>query len=340
MKRKLLAATLGVLAAGEAQAQSSVTIFGILDVNARLVRNAGVGSLKTLSQDGIASSRIGFRGDEDLGGGLRAGFWIEGALQPDTGNAGGQNWQRRSTVQLRSAAGELRIGRDYTPTFYGWAYFDPFGVVGLGGSNNVISTLGTSGATLARSSNSIGYYTPPTLGDFYVQGMVAAGEGAVPSNKYLGARGGYQSKTLHVAASRSTTEANATGDKFVVSTGGASYDFGPITAMGYVLRESFMARSQTNWSVGFTAPVGVGLVRAVYIKANAQGGGTDANDADLLGLGYVYYLSKRTALYAEAARLSNKGVSAFSLPGGPAVTVANFGGHTSSGASVGVMHTF
>lgn len=341
MKRTIPSMILGLLAASAgAQAQSTVTVFGALDLNLRLVDNEGLGSRKSLSQDGVTSSRLGFRGEEDLGDGLKAGFWIEGALQPDVGNAAGQSWQRRSTVQLRSNLGELRLGRDYTPTFYGFAHFDPFGTVGLGSSFNVINTLGSSVATLVRSSNSIGYYTPPTLGGFYAQAMVAAGEGAVPSNKFIGLRSGFQNSTLHVAASHSTTEANAAGDEFKFSTVGASYKLGTISLMGYVLRERFLARSQTNWSVGLTAPVGAGVVKAAYIKANQKGGGTDGDDADLLGLGYVHNLSKRTALYAEAARVSNKGASAFALPGGPAVTAATFGGRNSSGFSVGMLHTF
>ena len=73
MKKSLLAlAVLGAFA-GAASAQSSVTLFGIVDVNARYVKTGDV-KIKSLGTDGINSSRLGFRGVEDLGGGLKAGF--------------------------------------------------------------------------------------------------------------------------------------------------------------------------------------------------------------------------------------------------------------------------
>src|ERR1700704_2312288 len=106
MKKSLLAlAVLGAFA-GAASAQSSVTLFGVVDVNAKSVKNDAV-TTRQLGTDGLASSRLGFRGIEDLGGGLQAGFWIEGALSPDTGGTG-QTWARRSTVSLIGGFGEVR----------------------------------------------------------------------------------------------------------------------------------------------------------------------------------------------------------------------------------------
>ena len=85
MKKSLLAlAVLGTVA-GAASAQSSVTLFGIVDINAKYVKNDGFDNRKSLGTDGINSSRLGFRGVEELGGGLKAVFWLEGALLPDTG---------------------------------------------------------------------------------------------------------------------------------------------------------------------------------------------------------------------------------------------------------------
>ena len=117
MKKSLLALAALTAFAGVASAQSSVTLFGIVDLSARGVDN-GIGTRSTINQDGNSSSRLGFRGVEDLGGGLKAGFWIEGALSADTGNATGQTWQRRSTVSLMGGFGEIRLGRDYTPVSY------------------------------------------------------------------------------------------------------------------------------------------------------------------------------------------------------------------------------
>ena len=91
MKKSVLAlAVLGAFA-GVASAQSSVTMFGVVDLNVQTVSNND--RVYGMSTDGMASSRLGFRGVEDLGGGLKAGFWLEAGLAPDTGrsNTNG-NW--------------------------------------------------------------------------------------------------------------------------------------------------------------------------------------------------------------------------------------------------------
>ena len=169
MKMKLFALAALSAASGVASAQSSnVTLFGVVDVNLRYVNNDG-GTQYQMSQDGLASSRLGFRGTEDLGGGLTASFWLEGALNPDIGTASGQSWQRRSTVSLAGGWGELRLGRDYTSTFWNLGVFDPFGTVGVGNAGNLVIVPGTFGtnvpaggayATLVRDHNTVGYFLP------------------------------------------------------------------------------------------------------------------------------------------------------------------------------------
>ena len=111
---------------GTALAQSSVTIAGVLDLSARSSKNSN-GSIKSLSSGNNSTSRLVFRGTEDLGGGLRAGFWLEGSLQADTGVAGTgtQFWDRQATVSLSGPFGEVRMGRDWTPVYYGFVFADP-----------------------------------------------------------------------------------------------------------------------------------------------------------------------------------------------------------------------
>ena len=111
-------------------AQSSVTLFGIVDA----AYSAGKGdkSNKTqLTNSGYNSSRLGFRGVEDLGGGMKAAFHIEGALANDNGNSSGLTFQRRSTVSLEGGLGEVRLGRDYTPHFWNHTVYDAFGTNGV-----------------------------------------------------------------------------------------------------------------------------------------------------------------------------------------------------------------
>jgi predicted porin len=116
MKKSVLAlAVLGAFT-GVASAQSSVTLFGIVDLNVRYVNNDDTSY--SLSQDGMSSSRLGFRGVEDLGGGLKASFWLEMGLAADTGgnaqawgNSADANANRLSARRMvvRVQAGRLSL---------------------------------------------------------------------------------------------------------------------------------------------------------------------------------------------------------------------------------------
>ncbi|MDB5817572.1 MAG: gram-negative porin family protein [Rhizobacter sp.] len=375
MKRSLLAlAVLGAFA-GAASAQSSVTLFGVLDVNAQNIKNNS--STQRLSTDGIASSRLGFRGVEDLGGGLRASFHLEAALAPDTGTAGGSNnlstgavtngagssalFNRRATVSLLGGFGEVRLGRDYDPTFWNLTNFDPFGTNGVGSSLNMVSTLGSGVGTLVRANNSIGYFLPGNLGGLYGQAMVAAGEGAQAvtgvgaaatpgaGNKYYGGRVGYAAGPFDVAVAYGQTT-SFTGEKYKLGNVAGSWDFGVAKIMAQYINAKYDAtstlsgaigdRKQVNYLLGAVVPVGAGEFHASYDRANQSGAGTGSNDANLMALGYVYNLSKRTALYGNIARIDNKGAQAFSVNGSITGTSLLTGGRDSTGYEVGVRHSF
>jgi len=248
MKKSLVAlATMTV--AGITAAQSSVTMFGVVDASVsgytNTTKTALGTSIKTsktvLTNSAYNASRWGLRGTEDLGGGLAASFWLESQLLNDDGNAGAgagssQLFNRRSTISLSGALGEVRLGRDYVPSFWNDTVFDPFGGVGVG-INMIISASGftSTGATTngfganpqsIRSSNSIGYFLPPNLGGFYGQIMYAFNEqtsydpgsltpptaAAIAANpslantgnnaragKYVGGRFGYSNGRLDVA---------------------------------------------------------------------------------------------------------------------------------------------
>ena len=208
--KKSLVALAALAVAGIASAQSSVTLFGVVDATINGVSNKtdqpvflgnvnglpifGTQSVTTsqtrLTNSGYNSSRLGFRGTEDLGGGLAASFWLEAGMNNDDGTGaatgGGLNFNRRSTVSLSGNFGEVRLGRDYTPTFWNDTVFDPFGTNGVG--TNLISTangFSSNGArtggfsannNYVRASNSVGYFLPPNLGGFYGQVMYSFNE--------------------------------------------------------------------------------------------------------------------------------------------------------------------
>jgi len=372
MKKSLLAlAVLGAFA-GAASAQSSVTLFGVVDASAKSVKNGDI-TTRQLGTDGLASSRLGFRGVEDLGGGMQAGFWLEAGVAPDVGNAGGANtsgatafFNRRSTVSLMGGFGEVRLGRDYTPTFWNLTFFDPFGTNGVGSYLNLfqgggIGTPILSGAkTLVRADNTIGYLLPPNLGGFYGQVQVAAPEGTA-GTKYVGGRVGYGVGPVNVAGAWGKTRISGSSPapqrNFTMIDFGGSYDAGFAQFMAQYSRmtteqvSAFVGDGkQTNWLVGALVPMGQGQIRASYAKLKGSEA-VDGVSAKQMALGYVYNLSKRTAVYGTYSRITNDGgaayvvgtppaVSATSITAAGVVTPSSMTNLTSSGYEVGIRHSF
>ena len=354
MKKNLFALSVLSAAAGLASAQtSSVTLFGVVDVNLRYVNNDG-GVQYQMSQDGLASSRLGFRGTEDLGGGLSASFWIEGALNPDTGTALGQNWQRRSTVSLSGKFGEVRLGRDFTSTYWNLGVFDPFGTVGVGSAGNIVLLPGTFGptvptggayGTLVRANNMVGYFLPSGIaGGLYGQVQVAAGENAF-GTKYMGGRLGYANGPFNGAVAYGTTEVtgNIDGDQWNV---GASWNFGMVMLSAYFGNIGIDNLSQDNWFVGASAPIGLWTVKASYgqvSRSGAQGPvNIDGQKANMIAVGTTYDLSKRTALYSTWSGINNKDGAQFIVA--PLQNFGRLGGAAANGNSqgfeIGVKHSF
>jgi len=336
MKKSLIAlAVLGGFT-GMAVAQSTVTLFGIVDLNGRYVKNDGGGNRKTLSQDGLNSSRFGVRGVEDLGGGLRAGFHLEAGVNPDVGTANAKFWGRRSTVSLLGGFGEVRLGRDYTPTFLNHSAFDPFGTNGIGDTSNVARFRAT-GLTWVRSDNSIGYFLPPNIGGVYGQAMVAAGEGG--PGKFYGGRVGFAGGPFNVSVALSQEHIVPGGaTKLKIASVGGSWNFGFLTAMAFFAQEKLDAVAddkERRWMLGASVPLGQGEIRGSFTRSDHTTAPT-GNDADQIALGYIYNLSKRTALYATGSRINNKGTQAFVIAGGPALTP----GGKSLGFEGGIRHSF
>jgi predicted porin len=349
MKKSLLAlAVLGAFA-GVASAQSSVTIFGVVDLSVNQIEN---GNVKTTSMQSnqLNSNRLGFRGVEDLGGGLSAGFWIEGAMSSQDGTAGGQTWQRRSTVSLVSqAAGEVRLGRDYTPTFWNLAVFDVYGANGIGNDTNLISVANpaNSGAgTGVRANNSIGYFLPK-LGGFYGQAMYALGQGN-DNNKYWGVRGGYAAGPFDIAIAYGETDTVTPNDAEIMNVGG-SWNFGFLKLLALWNEIKFSSLKETYYGIGVSVPMGQGELKASYGDVNNSGTlgavNTDAADANILSIQYIYNVSKRTAIYGGYATLDNDAASARTILGGTigsgaAAATSGLLGGKSSGFNVGVRHSF
>jgi predicted porin len=274
---------------------------------------------------------------------LRAGFWLESGINPDTGTQSDTTrfWNRRSTVSLSGGFGELRLGRDFTPTYTGFSDFDAFGTNGVATSDKFTSRFGTTADTITRADNQVSYFLPQSLGGFYGQASVAAGEGT-SGKKYAGGRGGYAAGPLNVSLSYGQTTVTplvAGDDKFKFATLGGAYDFNVVKLTGYYSQMKVGDQKLNVANIGALVPLGQGTVRVSYIKADFKGPGIDNNEANQIALGYVYDLSKRTALYATAARINNKGNAAFVVDANPALPSPN-PAQDSTGYEVGVRHSF
>lgn len=302
--KKTLIALAAVAATGVAFAQSSVTIYG--KVNVSLEKSSFGTKNNEVSLDDIHGSRLGFRVAEDLGGGLMAKAQIEHRFRPDTGadatfNPGSATaapsstmWNGMSTVGLAGAFGEVRLGRYYSANFLGANNVpDPFGGDGAGALRGVGMQT-----THVRTANIIHY-----SGNFSgVKVALSTGlkEGAAKAHNSFAV--GYANGPLDVGIGQ---------DKDVGSTvfnAYATYDLGVAKlAFGLGNKKTAADVKTEGLLLGATIPAGPGKVQVGFARAKNKTSGVVTNQK--LGLGYVYPLSKRTTLETTYGR-DSKAVSA------------------------------
>ena len=353
MKQFAIAAVLGSLPfVASAQStvfsspQSTVTMFGIVDIGVRDVKN-GSHEEKFLSSNGLNTTRLGFNGTTDLGNGNSAGFWLEAGFNPNNGTQQDTTrfFNRRATGSLISQAfGELRLGRDYSPTYRGYVDYDEFFDNGVAGSSKFDSSLGTARLTGTRTDNEISYFTPDKLGGFFGRLSVAAPQGVI-GGKYAGGLAGFAQGPFKASvAYGQTTVAEVAGtDLFKTWDAGASYDFKVIQVQGYYTDSKYGDLEQRNASIGASAPVGPIVLRAQYTHAAASGTtaahvNTNANIANQYALGALYNASKNFTLYATAATVRNKGGAKFVVA--TTAVMPTTGGFDSNGYEVGLRYGF
>jgi predicted porin len=372
MIKSVCATGLALACAGAAAQSSSVTLSGTIDLAVRQVRNGSLGTVSSEASGSNSTSKLIVRGVEDLGGGLSAGFYLDGTILADTGGAGalapaGQFWDRRSTVSLADARlGEIRVGRDWVPTHLVWSGFDPFYALGIASANTFRSftasralgqAFGPLPETLAanptlRVSNAAEYFLPAGLAGVYGSVTVTAGENGTTANGYTrgdGFRLGWSGGGFHVAAAQFTTRnAGASSDqRFKDQVLGVSYNLGFAT-LGIAQRRWVFGSDRTvSTALGAVIPIGAGDLKLTYVRGDQTGAtaAQSANDASLFGAGYVYNMSRRTALYVHVARVGNEAAAIFTIPGGPPVSsnpaASNyFGGQKSTGFELGLRHNF
>lgn len=308
----LAAATLACLAA-TASAQNAV-LYGLIDASGSRVKPVGGGDARwQLDNGNLQRSFLGFRGAEDLGGGLRAVYRLESYVRVDSGTAGRTDgdvfWSREASVGLSGAFGTTVLGRTVTPLYVSTIAFNPFGE-GFGFSPATRQYFGAQGAMLgdSRWNNSINYNNSASDAPLRINVAVNAGEGSAGSTgKNMGASVSYITgpfaATLAVERVKNSALALPAGfeRQFAVQAG-ATYDFSVVRVYGQIGRvktDATLDARTTLYQLGLAVPIGTGLILAAYGQSHTATHVYGITDRQA-SIGYDYFLSKNTDIYVAA----------------------------------------
>ncbi len=342
MQKKLIALAVAGLIAAPAMAQSNVTIYGLVDVGISHRGDnitPGVGSKFSVDSGIQSGNRLGFRGTEDLGNGLKAGFVLEtgfGIEQPEFRN-GSPLFGRQAFVTLSGGFGTLAVGRVYTPQFNLLASVDPFGFGTVGQMNNLY-------ATDVRVDNTVAYISPSFSGLTVTAAYVNHLSGAETAGNDADVRvyalsPVYKNGPILVGLNYHKIDPQTAGaaDLNVWDLAG-SYDFGVAkVALAFGNREVNATDDRTSYMLGVTVPVSAaGRVLASYnhTKLDVSGAAADPK-ASQWAIGYEHDLSKRTNLYVAYSDINNKKGAAFSVGDS-----SNGGAGYQKGFNLGIRHKF
>lgn len=293
-----------LLWAGVAQAQSSVAIYGIVDGGLTLANDGstpgallpGRSTRNTLVMKAGNTSRLGFRGREDMGGGAYARFQLEHRFASDNGAPSNANifWLGRSVVAVGGRDwGEVYAGREYSAAYWIALESDPtyWSYVSQLGSPytyaNYTAVPAAVEASNIRWANAVGYKSP-NLGGLTAELQFAAGENARSNN--LSGNVQYRKGPLWIGAAFDRLDANTH-----LALVGAGYDFGVVRLTGSHARAKGGVNGDgKSFSLGVKVPVaGWGRVHVQAGRYNPASG----RDATMFGAGTEYDLSRRTQLY-------------------------------------------
>jgi predicted porin len=334
-----LCAALAALLPAVAGAQTSVTVYGLIDVIARHSSNAGSGGANVLSDGAYTGSRLGFKGTEDLGGGLRAFFSLEQGIAPDTGTlqqstttaglgqsatTGGRAFGRESLVGLGSPYGSVTLGRQYTVAHQMSGRFQPQ----ANPNDPALSVF--SGHHVARQDNMVKY--SHNMGPVGVIVSVTANEG---NGKAYAAAGSYTDGPFDVVAYKMAMKTNAAGtDTRNILGFGGSYQAmkGLKLFLGGMKRDHDVSLQENKV---ITAGLNYNLTDLLVLTASYTDDsqtGTGVGHRKVSFIGVNYFLSKRTDVYTEVDQ--NKVTGAYPTQS----FMATRGSQT--GVSFGVRHRF
>jgi predicted porin len=322
MQKKIIALAVAALASGAAMAQSNVTIYGIVDIGYAVQDASSLKSTNRIESAGMAGSRIGFKGVEDLGSGWKALFTLEYNLANDTnsgigdptsiasggGSIGTSSQSRQTFVGLTGDYGTVVAGRLQAAGYYFAVAYTPFAGTNFDNASLIGGNL--VGGSGARLDNAVAYVSPTFYGLTFEWDHARVTETA--SSNATGndsnanevsltyANGPISAQAVYL---KIKGDATAAADDSTQWGLGASYDFGVAKVMGmYKTRltdtnVSPTDKTNSQWSLSASIPAGPGTILASYARSDIK---TRVNsDASGWGIGYRYPLSKRTTIYAN-----------------------------------------
>lgn len=370
MKKTVI--TLAILAPfALAQAQSSVTVYGLVDAAISVGDGGGSTGSTTRLDSGVGpGSRFGFRGTEDLGSGLRAVFTLESGFDSGTGASqqGGLLFGRQAFVGITASQGwGITLGRQLSPANVAMGTTDAMGQTHWGStSNSGLGTLqspgaagvqgaGCQGATTRINNSAMGSWTG---GGFTGRLLVGAGdENSRGSGRVVSPSITYDSGPLMLTVAYTRIRqcaqdiaVTASPDWQTETVIGGAYNFGAARLFaGYynfnpseankVVGPTTFVNHKVFW-LGTRIPVGTtGTIKAQMAQLRQEFSGEDAKGTSI-GLAYLHSLSKRTTVYVSTARMKNNSQAKFGLVGATASQAAEGLGTSPKVLSIGVSHTF
>lgn len=332
MNKTLIVAAISALAASSALAQSSVTVFGRLNTSAEYQKNIAVADKQSVLQND--ASRLGFKGTEDLGGGLKANFYLEHRFNSDTGATTNPSafWAGDSWVGISGGFGAVRMGRLTSAAYYATADYVSMHNHDTGTSEDKLYSY------LSQNANTISY-TTPTFGGFNLEVTQSAAEGPVKTNKVTNVAGNYDAGPLHLGLGYERQDGSK-DNQFGLR---ALYEAGPFTFGGYYQRTDASKVYATR-----TAPLGkrdAFRLSAMYtlgasefhLNAGVADDWSKLNNskAQQYTVAYNYNLSKRTKVYVFYTKVDNG--SAYSYFGYVSPTGVVY---DPSSLALGIRHNF
>ncbi|MFJ3055484.1 porin [Herbaspirillum sp. NPDC087042] len=340
----------------------TVTIYGFLKVDAENVwasgANGGQGRIARISNN---LSVLGFKGVEDLGGGLQAFFQIESNVGVDTG--AGSFADRNDNVGLRGSLGEIFAGQYETPYRFVSVYaIDPF-TAGIFASNSIMGNGFTtaanaqSPASFDRRQKNLVQYATPNLGGLVGKIAYAAREErtATSDPSLVSALLTYENGPLYLAYGHEEHKDYFAGG--TVDTGnkfGAAYSLGNTRLRFVWERLRYEPTTSTSlrrdaWQLALTHNVGNGQWRASYVRAGRSSGNAtagiggigkpgSASGAQQVSLGYGYNLSKRTEVWGAVTKIFNEQNASYNLSANPIPGLS--AGQSPAGVGLGITHKF